>query len=117
MYFVQRSAVDAVTIELIVNRLVESGLLTEQQVYEYVEKLPVKGRPRSGEQLLSTMVRDRRLTRYQKDRLLEDDYRHLVLSNGDYEVQKLLGSGTFGDVFLARHRRLMCHKSTEDPQT
>ncbi len=97
-------------LELIVQRLVQSGLLTEQQVYEYMEKLPVKGRPQSGEQLLGILVRDGRLTRYQKDRLREDDFHHLVLSNGDYVVQKLLGSGTFGDVFLAKHRRLMCRR-------
>ena len=84
--------------------LVESGLLSREEITTFIESLPVGRRPQNGKQLAQELFRARLLTRFQVHAVYQGKTRGLVV--GNYVVLDKLGQGGMGQVYTARHTRM-----------
>jgi serine/threonine protein kinase len=91
-------------IERFLNNADASGLLTAEEITEFIEALPPDRRPQDGEQLARELVRQNKLTKYQAEQIYAGKTKLLVL--GNYIVLDKLGQGGMGIVLKAEHRRL-----------
>lgn len=91
-------------IERFLNNADASGLLTAEEITEFIESLPADRRPQDGEQLARELVRQNKLTKYQAEQIYAGKTKLLVL--GNYVVLDKLGQGGMGVVLKAEHRRL-----------
>ena len=87
-----------------VERLIASGLMSEEEFADYQSTFPPEKRPQDAGALARELVRDGKLTEYQATAILKGGPTHLVL--GDYVLQSKIGEGGMGQVFRAIHRRL-----------
>jgi serine/threonine protein kinase len=85
-----------------VDRLVESRLMSADDVDSFVEQLSFDDRPSDGQQLCDSLVRAERITPYQASRIQRGKAQHLIL--GNYTLLEHIGTGGTGQVFKARHR-------------
>jgi serine/threonine protein kinase len=91
-------------IERFLNNADASGLLTAEELTEFIESLPPDRRPQDGEQLARELVQQNKLTKYQAEQIYAGKTKLLVL--GNYIVLDKLGQGGMGIVLKAEHRRL-----------
>ena len=91
-------------IDRFLNNADASGLLTAEEITEFIESLPPDRRPQDGEQLARELVRQNKLTKYQAEQIYAGKTKLLVL--GNYIVLDKLGQGGMGIVLKAEHRRL-----------
>ncbi len=91
-------------IERFLNNADASGLLTAEEISEFIESLPADRRPENSEQLARELVRQNKLTKYQAEQIYAGKTKLLVL--GNYVVLDKLGQGGMGVVLKAEHRRL-----------
>jgi serine/threonine protein kinase len=91
-------------IERFLNNADASGLLTAEEITEFIESLPADRRPQDGEQLARELVRQNKLTKYQAEQIYAGKTKLLIL--GNYVVLDKLGQGGMGVVLKAEHRRL-----------
>ncbi len=94
----------AVTLEQFIEYLDEIGFMTADEVYDFLDELPINRQPRSARRLVDAMVEHHRLTEFQADLMIKGKTRRLVI--GNYIVQEKIGQGGMGRVYKARHRRM-----------
>ena len=87
-----------------VDRLIESRLMPKADVDAFVDALPALRRPKSGDQLARELVRQKKLTAFQAQRIYGGKGKSLVL--GNYVVLDKLGQGGMGMVLKAQHRHM-----------
>ncbi len=92
------------TIERFTQRLTSSGVMTADELREWLDKLPEGKLPRDGEELARELVKRKRLTAYQALEIYMGKGQSLVL--GNYLVLDKIGEGGMGVVLKAEHRRM-----------
>lgn len=92
------------TIEQFTQRLTSSGLMTADELREWLLRVPEAKRPSDGEQVARELVKRKRLTAYQALEIYLGKGESLVL--GNYVVLDKLGEGGMGVVLKAEHRRM-----------
>ncbi len=92
------------TIEQFTRRLTSSGVMSADELREWLDKIPAAKRPSDGEQLARELVKRKRMTAYQALEVYIGKGQSLVL--GNYLVLDKLGEGGMGVVLKAEHRRM-----------
>ncbi len=85
-------------------RIVDSTLLSVEEVTEYVHRLPDRHAKDAVEVLANALIQAKKLTRFQDGRVRANQVKGLVL--GNYLVLDEIGRGASGTVFRARHRHM-----------
>jgi serine/threonine protein kinase len=82
----------------------KSGLIDPQRFQAHLQRCRASDSlPKAPASLADAFVRDRLLTRFQADQLLQGKWRNFVLS-GKYKILGRLGAGGMGYVFLCEHQ-------------
>ena len=82
--------------------LIASGLMTNDEVEAFIEKLPPDNRPKDGAELAKALVRHKRLTKFQAQAIFQGKTKGLIM--GDYVVLDRIGAGGMGQVYKAQHK-------------
>ena len=94
----------SVSLQDYAQRLVDSTLLSVEEVKQFVRQLPDRHADDAVDVLASALKAAGRLTSFQDRRVREGHIKGLVL--GSYLVLDAIGQGANGIVFRARHRRM-----------
>ncbi len=94
----------AITLEEFIAHLDEIGLMSADEVNDFLDELPLNRQPGSARRLVQEMLRHKRLTQFQADLMFKGKTKRLVV--GNYIVLEKAGQGGMGRVFKARHRRM-----------
>ncbi len=79
----------------------DSGVLDEARFQALLERLGPEAMPAEPDALAALLVREKLLTRFQADQLLQGKK---ALTLGSYVILDRLGAGSMGSVFLCEHR-------------
>ncbi len=91
-------------LEQFLQSLEASGLMSGDEIQEFLEGLPTKEKPKSGGDLAKSLFRKGKLTKFQAESVYRGKGKTLVL--GDYVVVDRIGAGGMGEVYQAQHRRM-----------
>ena len=94
----------AIPVDQFVRQLVDSSLMSADEVAALIDGLPADKKPQDGEQLARELVRQKKLTAYQAQQVYAGKGKSLVL--GNYVILDKLGQGGMGLVLKAEHRRM-----------
>lgn len=94
----------AVLLEQFSRQLAESGVLSEQDLQAFLDKLPDGDKPADGEQLAKRLVKEKKISAYQAQVVYSGKGKSLTM--GSYFVLDKLGQGGMGMVLKAEHRMM-----------
>ena len=92
------------TLEVFIQTLTDSGLMTPDEVQAFLTTLPADKRPTDAEALAREMFKRGKLTKFQAQAIFQGKTRGLVV--GNYVMLDKLGQGGMGQVYKARHKRM-----------
>ena len=99
-----RQRVRKPTLEVFVQTLTSSGLMTRDEVQAFLATLPAEQRVADAEALARAMFKQGKLTRFQAQAVFLGKTRGLVV--GNYVVLDKVGQGGMAQVYKATHKRM-----------
>ena len=82
--------------------LIDSGLMTADEVEAFIDSLPSDIKPKDGKALAQILVKQKKLTKFQAQAIFQGKTKGLIM--GDYIVLDRIGEGGMGQVYEARHK-------------
>ena len=82
--------------------LAASGLMSTEEVRDFLGTFPAEKRPKSSQDLARELIRAGKITKYQAMEVYHGRTKGLVL--GNYVILDKIGAGGMGQVFKARHK-------------
>ena len=94
----------SITVDQFVDSLDESGLVSRDELGQFLDGLSPVNQPQDGSRLAEQLVTAGMLTAFQAQAVCERKTKGLVL--GDYAIMDKIGQGGMGHVFRAHHRKM-----------
>ncbi|MBC7815755.1 MAG: serine/threonine protein kinase, partial [Planctomycetaceae bacterium] len=92
------------TVEQFTQRLTSSGVMSDDELRDWIAAAPIEKRPNDGEALARELVKQKKLTKFQAEQIYAGKEKSLTL--GNYLLLDKLGQGGMGMVLKARHKRM-----------
>jgi serine/threonine protein kinase len=91
-----------VILDQFIHTLVESGLMTAEEIGAFVDGFPPEDRPTDGEGLARLLFQRKKLTKFQIQCIYQGKANGLIV--GNYLVLDKIGQGGMGHVYKAQHK-------------